>query len=151
MKTTSIESNGVCSPRISIREFKLQVLCPGQKPLSVSVHHSEKSRVARSGLFEAPPPKNWPFLKLVGFEIFKNLLSSRPFSKVYRCLYRQIQKFFFLKTELGIFQLQSPGNPGKVCMVFNQQLQMVDGRHGRKFGGFFIATGAAGWDREVQL
>ena len=42
------------------------------------------------------------FLKFVGLEILKNLLSNWPFFKSIE-VYRKIQKFSFLKTEFGIF------------------------------------------------
>ena len=62
--------------------------------------------------FSRPDKQILPFFKLVSFQIFEILLISWPFLKVYRSLYSRVQNFSFLKTELGIFQLQAPGNPG---------------------------------------
>ena len=57
------------------------------------------------GLAFSRPKKNqiWLFFKVVGFDIFENLLSSWPFLTVYRNFYSKIPKFSFLRTEFVIF------------------------------------------------
>ena len=60
--------------------------------------------------FSRPKNKFVLFFKLVGFEVFDNLLTSLPFKSI-QVYNSKIQNFSFFKTEFGIFQLQAPGNP----------------------------------------
>ena len=62
--------------------------------------------------FRGQKKQLWPFFKLVGFEIFENLLLSWPLLKSIEVYIVKSKIFSFPKTEFGIFQLQAPGNPG---------------------------------------
>ena len=72
----------------------------------------------------------WPFLKLVGFKIFENLLSSWPLFNSIKVSIVKSKTFSFLKTKFGIFQPRScflsltPPPPPPCCKRDDYRRQM---------------------------
>ena len=62
--------------------------------------------------FSRLKPQNWPFFKLVGLEVFENLLSSWPYLKSIEVQIVKSNIFPLLKQSLTFYSYKHSGNSG---------------------------------------
>ena len=90
------------------------------------------TRVASFGLFEAKKTNLQNGTKLVGFEIFENLLSSWPFFKYLEVFIAKHKIFPLLKQSLAFCSSKHLATLGKSCAGSSCMLEKIC------FGGFFF-------------